>query len=83
MQIRWFAGAAEAAGVTEDEMAADWPDQKDGEQTVRAVLAELHPGAEQVLGRCSFLADGRSIPGDDPWPQTACVIDVLPPFTGG
>lgn len=77
MQIRWFAGAAQAAGVTEEMVDTSQ------EGSVRAVLEGLHPQAAAVLGRCSFLADGRSIPADDPWPQTATVIDVLPPFTGG
>ncbi|MEL4504301.1 MoaD/ThiS family protein [Luteococcus sp. H138] len=77
MQIRWFAGAAQAAGVAEETVE---PTQSG---TVREVLVTLHPEAATVLERCSFLADGRSLAGDQPWPATASVVDVLPPFTGG
>lgn len=77
MQIRWFAGAAQAAGVTQEEV----PAAQQG--TVGQVLVALRPGVAQVLPRCSFLADGRSLAADDPWPEQAAVVDVLPPFTGG
>lgn len=77
MLIRWFAGAAHAAGVTQEDVPADQ------EGTVREALAVLRPGAATVLPRCSFLADGQGIDGDAPWPSTAAVLDVLPPFTGG
>lgn len=76
MQVRWFAGAAAAAGVRQEEV-----DEATG--TVLGVLAARHPGAEQVLGRCTFLLDGRPLAGDDPWPGAGDVLDVLPPFTGG
>ncbi|WP_420175883.1 MoaD/ThiS family protein [Luteococcus sp. OSA5] len=77
MQIRWFAGAAHAAGVTEETV------QQAHQGTVREVLAQLRPGAATVLERCSFLADGAALAADAPWPQQADVLDVLPPFTGG
>ena len=78
--VRWFAGAAHAAGVTEEtievaEVAAD--------QTVAAFLAAHRPGAVTVLERCSFLAAGKAVDRDAAWPREAAVIDVLPPFTGG
>lgn len=77
MQIRWFAGAAHAAGVMQEDVD---PAQ---EGTVREVLGRLRPGAVTVLERCSYLADGTGIDGDAAWPSQAGVVDVLPPFTGG
>lgn len=77
MQIRWFAGAAHAAGVTQEDVA------REQQGTVREVLGRLRPGAVTVLERCSYLADGKGIDGDEAWPSEASVLDVLPPFTGG
>lgn len=77
MQIRWFAGAAQAAGVESEEA----PQGPTG--SVREVLAALHPEAADVLARCSFLVDGKTLRGDDEWPSGAQLVDVLPPFSGG
>ncbi|SJN43664.1 MoaD/ThiS family protein [Luteococcus japonicus] len=77
MQIRWFAGAAHAAGVTQEDV------EQQQEGTVREVLGRLRPGAVTVLERCSFRADGRGVDADAAWPSQAAVVDVLPPFTGG
>lgn len=79
-QVRWFAGAAHAAGVAEETLADDLAP---ADATVAAFLAAHRPGAAQVLARCSFLADGRGIDADAAWPRGAAVVDVLPPFTGG
>lgn len=77
MHVRWFAGAAQAAGVSEEQVEADQTG------SIAEVLTRLRPGAEQVLGRCSFLVDGTRQPGDSPWPAEASALDVLPPFAGG
>ncbi|MDN5716708.1 MAG: MoaD/ThiS family protein [Janibacter sp.] len=76
--IRYFAGAAEAAGIDEEEFAGS---------TVAEVLAaaEAAHGARltEVLQRCSVLHDGRYV-DDNSTPVTAgATIDVLPPFAGG
>lgn len=77
MQVRWFAGAAEAAGVESEEVTLA------GSGTISEVLASHRPGTAQVLGRCSFLVDGVRHDGDEPWPTGAATLDVLPPFVGG
>lgn len=76
--IRWFAGAAHAVGLESETV-------EPGELTgrVREALVARHPAAATVLQRCSFLADGQRLGADSPWPISAAVVDVLPPFTGG
>ena len=76
--IRYFAGAAEAAGTDEEELSGG---------TVGEVLAaaEAAHGARltEVLQRCSVLHAGRYV-DDNSTPVTAgATIDVLPPFAGG
>lgn len=75
--VRYFAAAAEAAGVASETLPAGTADG------VRAAMVLAH-GAdlERVLTRCTFLADGRRVDGDDSVPAGA-TVDVLPPFAGG
>ena len=75
--IRYFAGAAEAAGTDEEQL--------DG-ATIGEVLAAARRAHDdrlaEVLERCSVLHAGRY--ADDDTPVTAgATIDVLPPFAGG
>ncbi|MGV8978600.1 MAG: MoaD/ThiS family protein [Cellulomonas sp.] len=75
--VRYFAGAAEAAGTEAEQLVA----RTVGE--LRAVMIAAH-GDElgQVLTRCSVLVDGvRSDDGASIAPSD--VVDVLPPFAGG
>lgn len=76
--VRWFAGAAEAAGTDEEHYPA---------ASLSAVLAsasERHGShLATVLGRCSILVDGRNVAPEDPWLPDGSVVDVLPPFAGG
>ncbi|CAM4191243.1 MoaD/ThiS family protein [Janibacter anophelis] len=76
--IRYFAGAAEAAGTDEEELAG---------ATVGEVLAAARSAhgtrLADVLERCSVLHAGRYV-DDESTPVTAgATIDVLPPFAGG
>jgi sulfur-carrier protein len=79
--VRYFAAAAEAAGVateTVDAAAA----RTAGE--LRATLVEAHGGAlERVLARCALLAAGRRLDDDDAPVPAGVTVDVLPPFAGG
>ncbi|AZS39164.1 MoaD/ThiS family protein [Microbacterium oxydans] len=75
-RVRYFAAAAEAAGVDSEERA---------ETTLvalrTAVVAE-HPALADILPRCAVMVDGvRS--DDDLALDDAELIDVLPPFAGG
>lgn len=75
--VRYFAGAAEAAGVESERITAGTAD------AVRRAMAAAHgPAFARVLGRCSLLADGVRVDGDAPVPDGA-TLDVLPPFAGG
>ena len=75
--MRYFAGAAEAAGTESEQLAA----RTVGELRRLMVAAHGQPLA-QVLGRCSILVDGvRSDDGAHLGPNDG--VDVLPPFAGG
>ena len=75
--VRYFAGAAEAAG--RDEEALDVATV--GE--LRAAMIAAHgPAFARVLGRCAVLVDGVRADDADAVP-TGAVVDVLPPFAGG
>lgn len=76
MQIRWYAGAAAAAGVTVE-------GAQPSTASVRATLVELHPSVAPILDRCTILVDGSKYELDGPWPADALLLDVLPPFSGG
>ena len=76
--VRFFAGAAEAAGTQSERVEAD------DLGTLLATLRERH-GAElsRVLERSSVLHEGQYV--TDPGLALAhdAVLDVLPPFAGG
>ena len=76
--VRYFAGAAEAAGTESERVEAD------DLGALLVALGERH-GAEltRVLQRSSVLHEGQYV--SDPALPLArdAVIDVLPPFAGG
>ena len=77
--VRYYAGAAEAAGVEEEHVELPGP------LPVSELLERLrsrHDGLERVLPSCSFLLDARAAAGDAVVADGA-VLDVLPPFAGG
>lgn len=78
MLIRYFAGAAEAAGMTEETVDA-------GPLAVSDLVARLGVERERlsrVLAVSALLVDGRvAKPGDTVEPGAR--VDVLPPFAGG
>ena len=76
--VRYFAGAAEAAGTDEEQLEG---------ATVGEVLAAAQRAhgdrLATVLERCSVLHAGRYA-DDEATPVSAGdTIDVLPPFAGG
>lgn len=78
LTVRYFAGAAEAAGTHTEQIAASTALE------LRAAMIAAHgPELERVLGRCSLLAEGVRL--DDPATPLApgVTVDVLPPFAGG
>jgi molybdopterin synthase sulfur carrier subunit len=73
--IRFFGGAARAAGTSERHMQAG---------TVGAVRAQLSakPELAKVCAVSSFLVDGARA-SEDTALHDGAVVDVLPPFAGG
>lgn len=75
--VRYFAAAAEAAGLDSEQVDAGTAG------SVRALLVARHGIAlDRVLDRCALLADGVRVEAGDPVPAGA-TLDVLPPFAGG
>ncbi len=75
-RVRYFAAAAEAAGIESEERC-----ERTLEQIRAAVVAE-HPALADILPRCAVMVDGVRSDDDRPL-DGAELIDVLPPFAGG
>lgn len=76
VRVRYFAAAAEAAGVDSEER---------GEPTLAALRAAVladHAALDGILDRCAVLVDGVRHDDDAPLDDVTHV-DVLPPFAGG
>ncbi|WP_298459874.1 MoaD/ThiS family protein [uncultured Cellulomonas sp.] len=79
--VRYFAAAAEAAGVA-SETLDDAAARTAGE--LRATMVAAHgPELGRVLGRCSLLAAGSRLVDDASPVPPGVTVDVLPPFAGG
>lgn len=78
LKLRYFAAAAEAAGVEEE--TVDTSSATTGE--LKAELIErFGPSMKRVLRSGSLLVDGVARPADDA--PLGTTVDVLPPFSGG
>jgi molybdopterin converting factor small subunit len=79
VRVRFFAGAADAAGREEAVF--------DGERSLGALRTDLTatygPEFATVLERCSLMVDGVRGASDDVVVTDAATVDVLPPFAGG
>jgi hypothetical protein len=80
-ELRYWAAAKEAAGVSSDDIPA-------GTLAELLLLARaLHDDRfTTVLGRCSFVVDGDPVGGRDHASvvvRPESLVDVLPPFAGG
>jgi len=76
IRVRYFAAAAEAAGLDEEAVPAGTFAE------VRAAMLARHDALQAVLPRCALLADGER-PADDAHVPDGATLDVLPPFAGG
>lgn len=76
IQVRFFAGAREAAGVASESRS----ERSVGE--LREGLVRDHPALGPILGHCAVLVDGSRRPDDHSLAE-AELADVLPPFAGG
>ncbi|MFT3970765.1 MAG: MoaD/ThiS family protein [Micropruina sp.] len=80
MKIRYFAGAADAAGVTEETVDADF------EVTVADLVEQLGSDRERlakVLAVATVLIDGQAVRARTEFVPPGAQVDVLPPFAGG
>jgi molybdopterin converting factor small subunit len=78
--VRFFAGAAAAAGQTEEKL--DLPI----ETTVAELIGELSTRGDKlsrVLAACGYLLDGVAVRDRSVRIAPATTLDVLPPFAGG
>lgn len=78
--VRFFAGAAQAAGVDSARVPAT------ANQTLREIAqAASKNDLASILEVSSFLVDGALADGDTPLGESAAdgQLDVLPPFAGG
>lgn len=81
VDVRFFAGAAEAAGA--DALTVDLATGATLSD-LRAVLVDQRPALARVLDVSSLLLDARPVtPGTDPVLADGVRVDVLPPFAGG
>lgn len=76
-QVRYFAGAAEAAGLESESL----PGASVGE--LFAVMTARHPALAEVLPRCSVLVGGVRTADHGVTLTADEQVDVLPPFAGG
>lgn len=80
MRIRYFAGAAEAAGVAEETIASDF------DVTVAELIEQLSGDRERlakVLAVSTLLVDGQAARARTELVPAGAQVDVLPPFAGG
>ena len=80
IRIRYFAAAANAAGIEEE--TVELPAGASFDDRTRQ-LAAKGPELERVLAGCSFLHDGVAVRDRSHRPESGSVVDVLPPFAGG
>jgi len=79
VRVRLFAGAADAVGSAELELAAP----KTAGGLLDALAAGRDPRVREVLDQCSILIDGHRVPSPDVPIPSGSTVDVLPPFAGG
>ena len=76
--VRYFAAAAEAAGVASETLSAG------SVGALVAAMVQSHgPGLEKVLARCLLLVAGVRAADDATVLAQGVTVDVLPPFAGG
>ncbi|MFP5346909.1 MAG: MoaD/ThiS family protein [Actinomycetes bacterium] len=80
LEVRYFAGAAAAAGLPAERLELPAVTTLDG---LRSVLAQRHPRLEPVLRVATLLVDGVAVRDLDATLDDVAQVDVLPPFAGG
>jgi molybdopterin converting factor small subunit len=80
VSVRYFAGAAAAAGVTEERLDLAAPVTV---SSLRDTLVTLRPGLAPVLAVATLLLDGSATREPSADVLDGASVDVLPPFAGG
>ena len=80
LEVRYFAGAAAAAGAPAEHLELPEGTTLEG---LGAVLADCHPRLEPVLRVATLLVDGVAVRNPQATLDDATQVDVLPPFAGG
>ena len=80
VSVRYFAGAAAVAGVTEERLVLDGPLTATG---LREELASRRPALVPVLGVATLLLDEVAVRDPSVAVRDGASVDVLPPFAGG
>lgn len=78
--VRFYAGAAEAAGA--DAVTVELPAGSSLADLVTRLGADDQRLAE-VLGVCTLLLEGQAASSHTVLPEGPAAVDVLPPFAGG
>ena len=79
MNITYYAGAADAAGVSGTQL--DTMELTAAQLT--ALLGQGNPRLAEVLPRCTLLVDGAPVRNPADVIAAGARVDVLPPFAGG
>lgn len=79
--VRYFAAAAEAAGIPEETWPVEAARSIGGLR--EALVAKYGEPMSRVLRAGSFLVDGVVRRDDGPIEAATAHVDVLPPFAGG
>lgn len=79
MNITYYAGAADAAGMPGTQLDASSLTAAE----LTALLGRDNPGLAEVLPRCTLLVDGTPVRDPGELIGAGARVDVLPPFAGG
>ncbi len=80
VDVRYFAGAAAAAGVTQERLSFDGPLTVAG---LRSGLVSRRPPLAPVLAVATLLLDEAAARDGAADVRDGAAVDVLPPFAGG
>lgn len=80
VSVRYFAGAAAAAGVTDERITLGGPSTVAG---LRSELVSRRPALASVLAVATLLLDEAAVRDLSMSVPDGASVDVLPPFAGG
>lgn len=81
VRVRYFAGAAAAAGVTEE--CVELTQAVSVAEVLRILRHDRGPALSRVLDACAFLLNGTAVRDHSTIIRDQDELDILPPFAGG